>query len=106
MYEKGKGGTADGKLPFEEVKHAFNTSYLLPLPSDAEFKKLFYALEAYYNEENQIVQWMKILDAITHRTYTSYRGIFPKIISKGNPMAEKLADAERKAEAEKEAAQR
>lgn len=38
-------------LPFEKVKTAFNSAYLLPLPSDQEFKQLFRALEAYYNED-------------------------------------------------------
>lgn len=102
-YENPKAVSA-GMLPFEEVKHAFNTAYLLPLPTDAEFKRLLLSLEAYYNEELQIVQWSKILDAIGHRETTSVRGIFPKIVSKSNPMAEKLALADQKAEAEKEAA--
>lgn len=72
-------------LPFDKVKLAFNAAYLLPLPTDQELKKLFTALEAWYNEENMIVNWSKILDAIAHRQSTSVRGIFPRILSKSNP---------------------
>lgn len=90
-------------MPFEKVKTAFNSSYLLPLPSDQEFKKLFRALEAYYNEDLEIVQWSKILDAMVHREHTCVAGIFPKIIVKGNVGAEsKFAEQEKQAETEKE----
>ncbi len=46
---------ADVKQPtilnFEQVLRAFNAAYLLPAPTDSEFKQLFKALEVYYNED-------------------------------------------------------
>ena len=38
-------------LHFDSVLRAFNAAYLLPAPTDSEFKQLFKALEVYYNEE-------------------------------------------------------
>lgn len=99
MYADPKGN--ESHLPFEKVKTAFNASYMLPIPSDKELKQLFRALEAYYNEDMQIVNWSKILDAITHREQHSMRGIFPRIIIKVGT-AEKTGLSEKEIEAQKE----
>lgn len=99
MYADPKGNPSH--LPFEKVKTAFNAAYMLPIPSDAELKQLFRALEAYYNEDMQIVNWSKILDAITHREAQSYLGIFPKMLVKLSA-AEKTGMSEKEMEAQKE----
>lgn len=91
--------STQNNLSFDKVKTAFNSAYLLPLPSDQEFKRLFRSLEAYYNEEMQIVQWSKILDGMAHREHTSIAGIFPKIIVKGTIGADKQAEYEKQNEA-------
>jgi hypothetical protein len=54
-------------LHFDSVLRAFNAAYLLPAPTPAEFKQLFTALEVYYNVEQQLIMWNKILDAIINR---------------------------------------
>ena len=86
------------------MKTAFNSAYLLPLPTDQEFKMLFKALEAYYNEDLNIVQRSKILDGMVHREHTSIAGIFPRVLIRGDVGADKAVEREKQAEAEKEIA--
>lgn len=80
-----RGKSMTGVLPEKDVVQAFVSSRLLPLPSDAEFKALFKSLEAYHSEDLNLVNWRSILSATTMREQTSYRGIFPKIVSKIHP---------------------
>lgn len=82
-----RGKSMTGVLPEKDVVQAFVSSRLLPLPSDAEFKALFKSLEAYHSEDLNLVNWRSILSATTMREQTSYRGIFPKIVSKSHPFS-------------------
>jgi len=96
--------TIQNTLPFDKVKNAFLSSLMPDPPSDADFKQLFYALEAWYNEENKIVNFSKILEAITHRQKSCIHGIFPRIVSKpsGGTTDQPMMDNEKRLEAEKE----
>ena len=54
-------GTAEGILPFDQVVKAFVSSRITPVPTDAEFKQIFRALDAYHNEATNQVNWRAIL---------------------------------------------
>lgn len=82
--------SADPKNPkivrFEALKHAFNAAYLLPALTDYELRKLIKALEAWYNEERELVLWGNFLSAPTSRENQSLRGIFPKMLVRGSDL--------------------
>ena len=50
-------------LEARDVIQAFTTSGLVPVPTDAEFRALFSALDVYHDEENELVNWSAILAA-------------------------------------------
>ena len=54
-------GTAEGILPFDQVVKAFVSSRITPVPTDAEFKQIFRAIDAYHNEATNQVNWRAIL---------------------------------------------
>lgn len=93
-------------LPFEKVRQAFLSSYLPDPPTDAEFKQLFSALECWYNEDNRIVNYSKILEAITGRQKSCMYGIFPRIMLKQSAASERQAELDKRAEAAQKEADR
>jgi hypothetical protein len=50
-------------VSFDQIKRAFTAAYLIPAPSDSEYKQVIHSLEAWYDEDRQTVLWGKILDA-------------------------------------------
>ena len=76
-------------ISLEQLKRAFNTCYLLPAPSDSDYRRLVKSLEAWYDEDREKIIWGKILDAPTHRESKSQRGIFPKMLVKTSDLAER-----------------
>ena len=82
-----KGRAALGKgikdvITLNDVIFAFSSARLSPLLSKDEFKQLFKALEVYHDEEKELVNYMKIRESTWSRDINSYRGIFPKMVSK------------------------
>lgn len=74
-------GSKKDVISFDDVVRAFNGAYLLPAPTIVEYRRLFKALEVYYDEEKGSISWLKILSATYDRGVVSHHGIFPK-----NPM--------------------
>ena len=72
---------APGILPFDTVVQAFVSSRFVPRLTDAEFRQVFRAIEAYHNEPEQLINWRAVLSAPVSRETQCFMGIFPKIVS-------------------------
>ena len=59
--------SAPGILPFDTVVQAFITSRMQPELSNAEFRKVFNAIEAFHDEKLNLVNWRAILSAPVQR---------------------------------------
>ena len=59
--------SAPGILPYETIIKAFVSSRLSPMLTDAEFKVVFKAIEAYHNESLNLINWRAILSAPVSR---------------------------------------
>ena len=85
-------------LDFQTVIEGFKVCFMKDDISPAQFKKLFRALEVFYDESTMKVDWNKLLEANTTREITSVRGIFPKI----KPKPPSAAQLEKKRKEEQE----
>lgn len=54
---------AEGILPFDSVIQAFISSRIQPELSNAEYRSVFRSIEAYHNEELNLINWRAILAA-------------------------------------------
>eukprot|EP00347_Sterkiella_histriomuscorum_P003356 403364608 len=89
-----------GVLTESQLEAVFAKCKFFPMPSKAEFKLLYKALEAFVSNESNEVNYNKILEAPVKREHTSINGIFPKIKAKG-PSAKQIEEQKRKEEEEK-----